>query len=370
MRRFWSGLSLFVVCLAVGMACGDSDGGDDNGGGGGDNNATHAIGPPVSLGDFSDSYTQVICGRAFGCCDAEEREELFEEGFDADSEEECRESLEEGAEEEFGTSIEAAEDGRMAYDAEKAGNCLAALEELDCSAGVSGSSAEAPDDCLEIFEGETDEGQSCDSSAECRQGVCHEENGTSVCRGAGEVGDPCQWTDDCVEGAYCTDEEDPETGLPLRVCKPLGEQGDSCSSEIDCEDELYCNSELDSESGETVGTCKEKVGIGQDCDLDGCNEQGYCELEWDDQLAEEVGTCKEKKPVGESCDQFDQCSQDAYCPATEQDASCEALKADGDDCESSQECQSGLCDAESDDEGAPKTCRPYNQDGGEICSGG
>jgi hypothetical protein len=211
-----------------------------------------------------------------------------------------------------GTLTFAAEQGRLAYDADAAQKCMDAFaplkDEAVCANGVNLNVATV---CQGSIRGTQPEGEACRADWECEDGLW--------CKGAGDttegtcakpvaIGQPCAATGTaadnvafgfgtkphCVTGAYCStatttakcaalvDDGDPCTAANqcasahcyLGKCADEGPvaAGKACLAPIDCSRGLFCQL---NEAG-TSGTCTARVPEGTDCTFDDRRCKGYC----------------------------------------------------------------------------------------------
>jgi hypothetical protein len=348
------------------------------GGGGGWNVVD---GPPVAKTQLSSEYARVMCGRIFGCCDAQEQQEMLDDFGGAATEAECRTKLQQlfdGLTADMDASIDS---GRVTYNANNAGDCVATIEAMDCSYGAFPEGEEGPAVCEETLVGQVEEGGECYSNDECSVGEClgqeYDENGDvsqpGTCSTGINIGEECDWSDDCVDGAYCAHEYDQDAGETVSTCKAIGDAGESCSDSQGCTEGLVCNREFDQETGEMVGTCAQPAAIGESCSGNGCVEGAFCET-YDPETGETPNVCRALKGEGESCN-YGQCDENTYCKASEGGSSgsfsgtCTAHIADGEPCEGSQECASGWCGSSGSDPNAASTCQPDSGGDGPACDG-
>lgn len=332
-------------------------------------------GMPVSLNQLPQRYAQVACGRIYSCCDETERQEALEQFGGAANEAECNTKMQQLLGAFLGQAGDSVQAGRAEYHADRAGDCLATLEAMDCSHGLWGGDAE-PDICDTIFEGKVDDGGECYSDTECAVGQCvgteQDDNGQVTqpgsCSAGFDIGEACEWSDECKDGAYCDSEYDSDAGEFVGTCEKIGDEGESCDDSQGCREGLYCNAEYDAEAGEVIGTCEAPAAIGESCESANCVDGAFCET-YDPETGESPNVCKALKSEGAGCN-YGQCNEDTYCQMSEGGSSgtCAARKAAGEPCESSDECQSDWCGTSGDNPDAESTC----QSGGgndNMCDG-
>ncbi|MFW5968141.1 MAG: hypothetical protein ACOCV2_11515 [Persicimonas sp.] len=237
---------------------------------------------------------------------------ICDRAFDCCSEQE-REEL---AETDDGDLFES-EESCQENAAESAGLSFDPLEE-SVDEGRADFDEQAAGECLEWAE-----------EQDCSAGVRWEyvETGSAcedVFSGNLEDGDDCYAFEECDEDTSCVGLD--TVGGDPGTCRPYGDdQGDPCHDETSCADGLYC--EID-EEGEN--TCRELPEVGESC------EDGYCE-------------------------------EGAFCDGSDGEPTCEEQLADGEECESYEECQSYNC---ADlDSGGTGTCEPPEDEGEQMCTG-
>jgi len=211
-------------------------------------------------------------------------------------------------------------------------------------AAVAGADKAAAQRCLDDMKQAAQAPDFCETSSSTpRPKSCEEafpEQGDVGSRGTAKPGEPCEWDDDCASSpdgdVTCTFGSGPQfcqvlTRTPAgEACRGIvGEDfhffsgGSSDASIPVCflEDGLYC----DDDSGQ----CQPISDLGGPCSNDyGCSE-GYCES----------GTCSALLPPGSDCS-GGSCDETSYCSVD--DSICHPKVADGEPCESSEECD-GLC---------------------------
>lgn len=277
---------------------------------------------PVSLEAFSEQYTDAVCARAFSCCTVEELSEAFDDvpgaydRGDFSTEEECRTELYPDIAELFSNRQDAIDDGIIKYQPDKVSGCLRELQSVVCGEGLRPEGSAAPA-CDQVFEGQVEEGKSCLSTFECREGRClgvYLASGVTTsdlkygwCGTPGDIGDKCGRSVDCKDGNYCVHLVDPETGQLDRIstCQRIAQIGEPCT-QYGCVKEAYC----DIGSSESPGsrTCKPSKGVGEPCLPGQCNTQAYCDEPGG-------GQCAATKPNGESCRERVECANH-FCGAS------------------------------------------------------
>lgn len=228
---------------------------------------------------------------------------------------------------------QAVADGRVRFDADAAGRCLNALEELGCGGdeldavvfqqGLRGG----PAACAGVYVGKVRNYDPCLSSEECAgdnsvcgyppPSICMDACCVGSCRDLGsppKIGEAC--TGSCEASAYCA--VDPET-FAFTVCTAKAELGASCEGNVACADDLYCE-------GDT-GRCERRRKAGESC-ADGPCERGLRCYELDG-----VRTCRTLPDEGERCSptEYPGCARlDNFCGA---DLTCTRWPEPGEPCE-------------------------------------
>jgi hypothetical protein len=180
-------------------------------------------GEPVEFAELPPALAGGICENAFRCCTDAEIAEQFGAVLPTSDADSCSTSLSLV----LGLGIAGArasiERGRIRYDAERAGACLARLENTACDASVA-VDAEAFGQCDGMFVPLVAERGACASDEECITGFCDVGTGTEgLCAPLPQRGDACSTT--CAEGSHCD----------LGTCAPLEPAGSACFSGTECE---------------------------------------------------------------------------------------------------------------------------------------
>ena len=169
---------------------------------------------PVPLDDYTDVAVEEGCKLIFECCPEGMRGTLTDLPT-------CEAALRDIAGD--GSALRSAvEAGRIRWDAEAAGECLAA-----------GTCGERPEACGRVRVPLVELGGTCSGNSECISGACA--LGTSVCVAPLAEGMVCDGTVGCEEGLRCD-----ETGTCIRALA----NGEPCTSLIECQ------------SGICEGTCR------------------------------------------------------------------------------------------------------------------
>ena len=225
MRRWLPGVSWIVCCAMLGSCSGEnSDGG--NGG--------------LTIMEFGRRLSAAYCERMFRCCTDSEIAErtLFSENPVQDPES-CSEAVESWSALDLLGLMESMNAGRVAFDEERAAECLEEIDAEGCELGL----AVVPFDmgCDDAFVPLVEDGGSCEFDEDCKGGLCVD----SVCARLPDVGEPCLY--DCVPGAFCASDDG--------TCRELLPDGAPCWNSDECRN--HCNTDYGSE--EAPGTCEPPV---------------------------------------------------------------------------------------------------------------
>jgi hypothetical protein len=265
--RHRTGAAVIAAVLSVSGLGGCNDGprqtwpatGGDvqtGGAGGSGSNTTLPPSSPVPPEQLPDAYLTAICEAALGCAPEGYRDVA-----------ECKRDRIAPAADDMLAGIA---EGRIAYDAEAIGLCLALIQATVCRVdGLSSLNADTlptfVDACLGD-QGLGTEGAECRSDVECADGhTCLGATCPGTCRALGEPGA------DCSSGLGC--EEPPEIGLIERLSAPLA---------ADIEEDRLKDFVVRC-LGPSPLTCHGPAELGescvqyQPCAGGFCNEQGICE---------------------------------------------------------------------------------------------
>lgn len=185
-----------------------------------------------------------------------------------------------------GKMVALAKAGKIKYDPNAAGKCLAAMT---ASCG-SFDAPKGPPECKLAFVGQAKAGDPCNSNEECASAFCKRDpqqsfacpgkcaapvkageacdssdgcEGALICAGnkcgamGGKAGDPCS-SKTCGQGLYCN-----QSGATEPVCAALAKIGDKCNQDGSCEAGAFCAQ--DTKTGE--GKCTKFLVPGSDCDV-------------------------------------------------------------------------------------------------------
>jgi len=224
--------------------------------------------PPVDAADFMSAYTQTLCDVSARCS-------VVADYLQADCESHVRAS--------FGEDVQAAiEAGKIVYDADAAGACLAGLAETPCL-------AEQPSDatlasCLSALKGTLAAGEPCVGTFECAEGICPAVTGDrcpTVCPSVVHRNETCSLLGgpDCnireglrcsfgrcvlptEKGSACEDNFGCQSGLVCvtNICVPLRGDQQGCSRDSSCQPGLFC-----ALGGDEGGRCEVRLDVGAAC---------------------------------------------------------------------------------------------------------
>jgi len=248
----------------------------------------------------------------------------------------------------FAQYQEAIDRGTLAYDGNRAAQCLAAFDGLSCDPGAIGSQPAA---CDETFIGMVADGGACTISEEC---------GThSTCVGAGascgmcthtpQLGEAC--TSSCATNAYCS----------MGTCVARVASGGACTATIasQCAAGLSCQA--------MTCTTTTRAAAGQPCGNGGCQTGLVCAFTGTATMCRAPrtdGTCQgllagNDCPSGMTCSASlgmtgtcvaypvlgDPCTNVCAAPGRCVNMVCHRAGELGETCDLGADCISGLCDA-------------------------
>lgn len=229
------------------------------------------------------------------------------------------------------------DDGAMTYAPERAGACIAALEDGLCSPG------EQLTDCWQVFAGAMPAGATVGSPDECISGEwvpqpCDE----ACCPGV------CTVPRNVVSPPVCSEDGDGVVGCPPHlacrdvVCVQLAD-GDTCFADDECPPGLVCD-----------GRCRPRDEIGERCSArDGHDSCGHVAASCGPD-----GVCRALGAEGARCDDSAPCRGDLHCDPAR--GSCVAIRSEGERCGDAIPCAAGLyCRATDDGE----RCVPQDRAG-------
>jgi hypothetical protein len=265
---------------------------------------------PVALGELSAELQGSLCDWAVRCAHAPDRatcERLIDpKGYDVRR------------------AQDAAAAGRIAYDADAAGACVAATAGAHCLATPFSDAS-----CDRMFVGQLAAGAACSSDYECAGGArCTEPSCDAQCC-VGSCGPPpsgqqtppelaaegetCVTHTDCELGTYCERDQ--------RCTRTPDQEGAHCLYGC-ARGDLYCD--VDSE------TCKAWAGAGDACDPEGVTAPP-CDPAWS--FCD--GVCRARPGAGDACDDtVRMCIASTWCDG----ATCQARGAPGATCDDPDQC--------------------------------
>ena len=199
------------------------------------------------------------------------------------------------------TMANAVSAGNATYDPVLAKTCLDAFTNRTCN--FTGVHADPNDPCNHIFTGKVAVGGTCFEPDECMGGgQCQYPSGcdpqTMCCAGACQapptqvgLNQPCQSSQQCMNGLYCRNVTSPPT------CQPLFTQaGQNCDTFDSCADPMVCNTNA---PAGVPKTCYVPPAEGQPCQPNApvpcLDNRDYC----DTSGAQPI--CSRDVPVGQAC---------------------------------------------------------------------
>ncbi len=285
---------------------------------------------PVASGDFADRFASTYCSSIAGCC------QRFAEPYDAGS---CESAV-------FGYISAAVNrelaSGKVVFDDMEAGKCVAAYGDALSACTDRELANQLDGACENIFHGTVEIGGACADSDECidpsgTTATCD----TGVCVAnepyvSGDELPPARLGEAC--SATCTSEGNGTScsGTPYPGGSP---PPDSSLAACWTNDGLICGDS---------GTCETAPGVGDPCVSYECGVNAYCS-----------GTvCVAASATG-PCLSDGECTSTSYCDYTL--GQCTPLKADGELCDSGDECAGGDCEGD--------RCRVWSVASSDACAG-
>jgi hypothetical protein len=176
----------------------------------------------IPLAELPRELAQIACEKQFDCCPQDSAAEFA-------SVEDCTTQVQ------FFTSLlgsavqESQTAGRVRYDAGNAGECIALLRGLDCTAVQSEIDLL---DCEDFIVPLVDAGGACEQDFECTTGYCDTSGGAELgaCAALPALGQECDG--DCAQGSYC------EFGTGL--CEAVKADGTECFFDDECQSD-FCD---------------------------------------------------------------------------------------------------------------------------------
>jgi hypothetical protein len=212
------------------------------------------IGEPLPLGELAGAFATAYCAQIFDCCADSERANAAY--GDSQTEADCVDEARSHFQLIYVSGVADAEtEGRLNYNADKAGDCLARLEQ-SCDS-LPREPAEVVDHCQAFLEPQLEVGDRCTHYFSCKTNHCdgvttnpddEEQDGTCA---ESEPGDVCQLFG-CSESQYC----DVDNNRGEFVCFSLKANGEACREPFECTSD-FCG-ERDPDAGDFDGVCAPK----------------------------------------------------------------------------------------------------------------
>jgi hypothetical protein len=183
--------------------------------------------------------------------------------------------------------------GRVIFHADRAAQCLAALDHVSCAAAVGFEWMDRADPvCLTVYEPAQAENQPCDYDFNGK--LLRECKGWMAC----ELDRTCDVTSTCCQGTCSTRAGD-------NPADQVGENG-ACVRDLDCQPQLACGPE---------GTCVVPRNVGDHCYYY-CAGDAVCDGETcqnPPQILEGTTTCAGGNGTTTICDAAHYCGNDGHC---------------------------------------------------------
>jgi hypothetical protein len=221
-----------LICVVL-VGCG----GDDSGGG------------TVALEDLGTALGTVGCSKQFDCCSSAEIMEQYMgityDGHPISTEADCVE---------FSSAVftslavfkyqESLAMGRIEYDGDAAGDCVASIESVTCSQYTAGMIDEDAG-CRPFVIAKVGDGGACTQSYECTSKNCV---GATVVQDGPDTDGACMplpgegeaCDEHCATGLNC----DYDSSMGMDICQPKTADGDQCIVDDDCLSD-YCDEASD-----------------------------------------------------------------------------------------------------------------------------
>jgi len=310
---------------------------------------------PVAIGDFETAYLQAYCAKQVRCGVWEDEQTCLEVDFGHDHSSYTFIRA--------GTAAVAA--GKATYDANAAGDCVAAFASSGCDYASDHDAAA----CAKALVGLAAVGDPCANDEECASGSCSIEYQASnpcpagICVAPPTIGSSCSTGTYCGPSAYCDG----------TACRARGQDGDHCDSGYgQCADDYAC---VPAAGFTGPGTCRPEVADGEACVPGGGSAYPIPCVEIGDFCSSDSKTCIRFRRLGDSCSQNDigcssrsnspmicgpqqkcillpatgqpcttSCSDASYCAPS---GTCSPYAKNGASCSSSNDCESYYCDISS-----------------------
>lgn len=206
----------------------------------------------LSLEEMGDTLGESICARIFRCCDESGIARLFPGTFNTQAirtEALCVDYAvafhTEPLQRQYAESLA---QQRIAYDAEAAAACVAAIRGARCGELSVEASDEPTPGCAPFITPLVPEGGTCEHDYECTTDLCAwpaVPGGPRVCEPRRIIGQACDISG-CVPGSFC----DTHTPDGMAICAVERSTGQVCHYEFECESG-DCSS-----APQTPGTCR------------------------------------------------------------------------------------------------------------------
>ncbi len=193
-------------------------------------------GGPVEPDLLGDGFATALCAKMFECCDTIELQQQFGGGTEDDCRDQYAQTFSMLLEPVLLDSIDS---DRVTYDADIAGDCIAAYRDLSCAEFAAVRFADGPfEGCSSPFDPQVANDAACGNDYDCTSGYCSGDSvdfqGTityGTCITAPGLDDPCDGSD-CGDGFYCN--------FSTFTCASPLANGTNCGSDTEC-DSGYCD---------------------------------------------------------------------------------------------------------------------------------
>jgi len=195
-----------LVCVVLAMGCGGGSG--------------------VPIDQFGQSYANAICAQNFKCCSsADLMGKTMSDCVNTNG-------LVFGAA--VSTLQTAQSQGRVTYDAAKAGTCISGIRAMSCADWQKGlTEANSPPSCSAVFVAKVAASGMCTSDQECTSGqycagldASKDPPTPGTCAATVAMGGSCANGETCATDLYC--------GSTTQTCQPKKAAGTACSTDNEC----------------------------------------------------------------------------------------------------------------------------------------
>ena len=221
-------------------------------GGCGGSSSGGASGGPVAIDKFPTEYAKAVCPQNLKCCSAEE--------LMMRTEVDCEQNTSTALTLLVSTITVSQSKGRVAYHADKMGQCLQTIRALSCDEWKKGfADSMGPPECRQAFEGKVANGSACGSDVDCTSGHCVGDQPAfnnmpakdGLCAADVAAGGACDSNDSaCASGLYCD--------FATSKCLAQKAEGTACNGDDQC----------------TTGTCGNDAKCGPRSCYTGCSIAG------------------------------------------------------------------------------------------------